>query len=209
MKLVRLLAVQMTVWPVKNGVGIHGVDAITQGVSGDIYTAAKGSCGYGINPQSFGTLRIIASDTPEAFVTQAEWELEKKRVRAESWNGEIGSIPPNHAFCKVIRGGCEWREHDEWMIGETVEVLGVVTNHMGEHLMICQMVDGSVYAFLVACLVRAKTEAEERAGKVDDMAKILFNDCRLGTDGQCGWDFAREDTRVMYRNAISAGWVKP
>lgn len=199
----------MTVWPVKNGVGINGVDAITQGVSGDIYSAVKVLSGYDINPPSLGKLESVATDTPEAFVTQAEWELEKKRVRAEGWNGEPGSYPPNHAFCKVVRGDCDWREHDEWMIGEKVEVLGVVTNHLGEHLATCQTDSGDVYAFRLRCLVRAKTDEEQRADDIVAMAKLLFLDCIEGTDNKSRWEFSGEELRNLYRNAINAGWVKP
>lgn len=209
MKLVRLLANQLAVWPVKNGVGIVPVDAITQGVSGNIHAATNNTHGYSACKNPFGTLLDVATDTPEAFVTKAEWLLEQKRVIAEKWDGKAGTMPPANAICTVVSGGVSWVDNDKWLIGQEVEVLAVVNGTDGQPVVVCEAPTGGVYAFVRECLVRAKTEAEERAEQVDDMAKMLFNDCRLGSGDRSTWDTTHEELRNFYRTAINVGWVKP
>ena len=208
MKLARLLAMQITKWPVKIGCGIHPVDAITQGVSGDIYVVRKVGSSYAY-PCLHGTLKDIAEDAPLAYVTFEQWQLARARLEAESWNGHKDTDPPMHAFCVVVEGNCNWSDYDKRLIGMRAEIIGKSITTYGTAVYAVELNDGTTYNLIRKCLVRAMTEEEQRAEDVDVMAKQLFSDCRKGTADHSAWDFCGDPLRNMYRNAIKAGWVKP
>lgn len=210
MKLARLLAMQITKWPVKIGCGIHPVDAITQGVSGDIYVVKKNADGNGFGrPYLHGTIKDVAEDAPFAYVTFEQWQLARARLEAESWKGHEETDPPMHAFCKVVEGNCNWSEYDKRLIGRRVEIIGQSITTYGTKVYAVELPDGTTYNLIRACLTRAVTEEEKRAAELDVMAMQLFADCREGSADRSQWDFAGDQLRDMYRNAIKAGWVKP
>lgn len=208
MKLARLLAMQITKWPVKIGCGIHPVDAITQGVSGDIYVVRKMGSSF-TGPCLHGSLKDVAEDAPLAYVTFDQWQLARARLSAEDWNGNEYTDPPMHAVCKVVEGDCNWSEYDKRLIGQRVEIIGQSITTYGVKVYAVELADGTTYNLIRKCLVRAKTDAEKRDEQLEEMARWLFEDCRKGSSDTLPWHAASNQLRDLYRNGIKAGWVKP
>lgn len=180
MKLKRILAIHLASWPVKTGCGIHPVDAVIQGTSGDLYATAldaKG-CQRGI-PTRLNKCVPQASDASSSIIKHAQYELECKRVAAEQWNGYKDSIPPAHAFCKIVHGGAAWDDSNRGCIGMTVEVIGVCANTVGTPLVVCEFSDNSAIVLRRECLERVETEEDKKArahrNEVDRIAQeFLF-----------------------------------
>lgn len=207
MKLARLLAMHIVKWPVSIGTGLGPVEGLTQGANGDIYITRNTELGS--MQALYGTLKDVASDVPGPVVSMAQWQLEKMRLSAESWNGHADTEPPLHAICDVVEGNCNWGEYDKRLIGKKVEIIGKSSTTYGITVYAVELEDGTTYNLIRQCLVRGKTDAErKREWDMEARAEQLYLDCRAGSHTS-GWEVIGEGLRDYYRKAIKAGWVKP
>lgn len=208
MKLARLLALHLKHWPVNRVTG-NVVDAISQGLQLDLYTSKAVGNGRYSYPTYFGVVPEHASDASSVFVTKDMYELELKRVKAESWLGHPDTPVPLHAFCIVVKGGCSWDDSNSHLIGKKVEVIGKATTSYGLDVYSVELDDGTTHTLIRKCLERAQTESDLRAEKeIEEKASKLFEDGRAGSAYVTPWDKVDEDVKALYRNAIKAGWSK-
>lgn len=214
MKLARILAKQWACWPAKYGAGLRSVDALSQGMGLAIYANTRNGNGYGHDLYQVGQVTIHAEDAGTAFVTRADWDLERKRVIAESWYGHPDTDPPMHAFCNVIEGGADWGAGPVDLIGKRVEVIGSAVNTFGNKVFVVESDGGTTFTLIRQCLERGKSQDDldkeaDLAKEIESLSISLFNDCRGHLPKFTPWAAVAEDIRVMYRNAIKADWRKP